>query len=153
MVLPNREYGRSLLDSRIVSWKTGKLSGAGQRRSKEHILFTLFHEENNGRPTCPSLIQGFPRNYDFTFGDIEPVVIGACFHTILTVSTQRFTLLLDNIDNKSPPDYWSIFYDLHIDTKTSDEILAQLENSLFSPKVWKDGILPRTILFFSDNQL
>jgi hypothetical protein len=90
-----------------------------------NILFTLFHEENNGRPTCPSLIQEFPRNYDFTFGDIEPVVIGACFHTILTDSTQRFTLLLDNIDNKSPPDYWSIFYDLRIDTKTSDEIHAQ----------------------------
>src|SRR5436190_23755382 len=31
-----------------------------------------------------------------------------------------FTLLFDNIDTteKSRPDYWSIFYDMHIDTKT-----------------------------------
>jgi hypothetical protein len=54
MVLPNREYGRSLLDSRLASWKTGKclVLGNGDPRN---ILFTLFNEENHGRPTCPSL--------------------------------------------------------------------------------------------------
>lgn len=69
----------------------------------------------------------FKRVYDFTCCDIEPAVIGTSSYFILSFLARNvmlLTFLLDNVDvpNETAPDYWSIFYDLHVNAQTLDVI-------------------------------
>ena len=60
--------------------------------------------------------------YDFTCCDIEPAILGNVSRfdeANLARNVLLLTLLLENDGNPSPPNYWSIFYDLYINKDTS----------------------------------
>ena len=61
-----------------------------------------------------------------------------------------FTLLLDNVDsnNKTPPDYWTIFYDLHVDPKTLNVIRKHSRNLVSLSKdmeTWTTSVYDRVL--------
>lgn len=67
-----------------------------------------------------------------------------------------FTLLLDNTDNKSPPDYWSIFYDLHVTAETL-EVIRNQANKLVEVsrnlKTWSESEYDRVIRMVNSETL